>query len=576
MAKNRSSERDRLPNGESKQGLVIALVFFVLTTIIAGVLAYYGYAEQEALAAKAKKAGDELKTAKDELSKEQTARAVLKISMGIADEADRKTFEGNKDQQVGKDAIDTTFKAMAPFKNRLAAAQTKIRDITGRMTDDERNQANTILNPVMERLDQEISRRYQNAWVFDPAKPDPQGVQSLLDTMDYLLIDLEKEKAGRTASTEALVAARNDASNQVGVAMKAKATAEKGQNDAKQQNLQDKKEESKAFQGAQTSLAEKGNELEDKTRKSGEREAALEKEIRGYKNAIKDKDLLIAKMRQQIQLPDAIQLDEAKGRILSADHRNGRVRINLGATDLLKPGVTFSVYPQGTNGKAAAGRDRKGAIEVTDILGAHEAEARIVEQTDAIRDMILREDLVFNPAWNPNLRERIALTGMIDLNGDGLDDNEEFVRLMERQGVIVDAWLDLKDLQVKGPGMTLKTSYLVFGESPNVEGIGAAASAGIIDPRLERKKQVLEIMGKMQTDARDLGVQAISTRRFLSMIGYKLPKNPTPPDYGSGKYLRGAGKSPADKDMPEKEKDAAPPPKGKAADKKDENGKKDE
>src|SRR5262249_37392402 len=96
--------------------------------------------------------------------------------------------------------------------------------------------------------------------------------------------------------------------------------------------------------------------------------------------------------------------------------------------DLLKAGVSFSVFPAGVTGKAASTRERKGAVEVTEVLGPHEAQARIVDQSDPIRDMILREDLLFNPTWNPSARERVALAGMIDLNGDGLDDNEEFVR----------------------------------------------------------------------------------------------------------------------------------------------------
>src|SRR5437879_4360879 len=45
--------------GESKQGLIITLVFFVLLSIGLGVTTYYGYAEQE-----------NLKKAKDEATKE--------------------------------------------------------------------------------------------------------------------------------------------------------------------------------------------------------------------------------------------------------------------------------------------------------------------------------------------------------------------------------------------------------------------------------------------------------------------------------------------------------------------------
>src|SRR5438128_4292028 len=50
---------------ESKQGLIITLVCFVLLSLILGVTTYYGYAEQDALRKAAKDAKDEAKSAKD-------------------------------------------------------------------------------------------------------------------------------------------------------------------------------------------------------------------------------------------------------------------------------------------------------------------------------------------------------------------------------------------------------------------------------------------------------------------------------------------------------------------------------
>src|SRR5690348_9310724 len=54
--------------GESKQGLVITLVFFILTTIGLGVAVYFGFAEQDKKdqeVDKAKKAGDVFKADRD-------------------------------------------------------------------------------------------------------------------------------------------------------------------------------------------------------------------------------------------------------------------------------------------------------------------------------------------------------------------------------------------------------------------------------------------------------------------------------------------------------------------------------
>src|SRR5262249_33999171 len=57
------SDREVLPmpaakGGEAKTGLIITLVFFIVLSIILGVLVYLGYAGQDELAAKEKKAAE--------------------------------------------------------------------------------------------------------------------------------------------------------------------------------------------------------------------------------------------------------------------------------------------------------------------------------------------------------------------------------------------------------------------------------------------------------------------------------------------------------------------------------------
>jgi len=54
-------------DGESKQGLVVTLVIFILLTIGAAVAAYLGFADKDKLKADTKKAQDEKKAAEDEL-----------------------------------------------------------------------------------------------------------------------------------------------------------------------------------------------------------------------------------------------------------------------------------------------------------------------------------------------------------------------------------------------------------------------------------------------------------------------------------------------------------------------------
>ena len=56
--------------------------------------------------------------------------------------------------------------------------------------------------------------------------------------------------------------------------------------------------------------------------------------------------------------------------------------------------------------------------------------------------------------WKIDPAHDLGLTGM------------QRMRSLKREGIVVDAYLDLRDNDVKGTGMTLKTDYLIVGESP--------------------------------------------------------------------------------------------------------------
>jgi hypothetical protein len=173
----------------------------------------------------------------------------------------------------------------------------------------------------------------------------------------------------------------------------------------------------------------------------------------------------------------------------------------------------------GPNGRA--NEVRKGAVEVMNVVGPHLSAARITDVTDPGRNPITEGDQLFNPSWSPNLRVHVALTGLIDLTGTGKDDTAEFVRGLERQGIVVDAYLDLKDMTVKGNGINRQTDYLVLGEQPGVDGSQMIREG---DPGVERKQALYKKVAEMQKEAANEGVAIVPLRRYLSMIGYRLPR----------------------------------------------------
>jgi hypothetical protein len=246
-------------------------------------------------------------------------------------------------------------------------------------------------------------------------------------------------------------------------------------------------------------------------------------------------------LAKQFEGAQSLANDTPKGEITQVQRTNGAtsgmVYVNLGSADYVRPGLTFSVLPAGSTGKAAAARERKGAVEIVSVMGDHLSSAKAVEVVNPIRDPLMKGDLLFNPAWSPSQRQHVALAGIIDINGDGQDDTQDLIRALTKQGVVVDAYLDLRDRTVKGPGMTEKTTYLILGEPPAL-GAGIPLEGNKLS---EATNDLLTKIDQMKDKARELGVERVPYRKFLSLIGYRLPKLAQPPDYSASSYLRGSG-----------------------------------
>src|SRR6185436_7906434 len=150
----------------------------------------------------------------------------------------------------------------------------------------------------------------------------------------------------------------------------------------------------------------------------------------------------------------------ADGRI-SWVNQNGTVWINLGTADSLRRQVTFSVFDADQHDAAKA--EKKGSIEVTRLLDDHMAEARITK--DDPTNPILTGDNIYSQVWHRGKKLHFALTGVIDIDGDGQSDMQQALELIKLNGGIVDAYLK-DDGKVDGE-ITANTRYLVLGDVPD-------------------------------------------------------------------------------------------------------------
>ncbi len=210
----------------------------------------------------------------------------------------------------------------------------------------------------------------------------------------------------------------------------------------------------------------------------------------------------------------------ADGQITYVNQATQTAWIDLGKSDELRRQVTFSVFDSGLSDAGKA--DRKGSLEVVRVIDDHLAEVKIT--SDNPSDPIIPGDRIYSQVWQRGKQLRFALTGLIDVNGDGLSDLQRAKDLIAINGGVVDSSLE-EDGETDGE-MTVQTRYLVLGESPDQPS----------------KAFYRDGFQKMSREAANLGVETITLPEFLDRMGYR-PDESTFRFTGSGSSSGGAGTS---------------------------------
>jgi hypothetical protein len=150
-------------------------------------------------------------------------------------------------------------------------------------------------------------------------------------------------------------------------------------------------------------------------------------------------------------------------------------------------------------------------LEIINVLGPHQSQAEILnvkaDRDGVVRNPVIAGDVLYNGVWSPTAERHVAVAGKIYVRGEKRDALDEFLRLLQRQGVVVDAYLDTTDGTVKKdaqtPGkITARTDYLILGDE--------------LDDAKDDVKKGLDAMRKQ---AQDNGVEIIPLRKFLESVG---------------------------------------------------------
>ena len=287
--------------------------------------------------------------------------------------------------------------------------------------------------------------------------------------------------------------------------------------------------------------SERNRELSSRLTTLGGEVAASRKEAGEFRASAEQK---ISELERQIagftrinQVPRA-ELGEQpgpfavpNGEIRWIDPIGRKVWINLGEADSLKPRSTFSVYKKNRTRindwkvEIAVGpADIKGAIEITRIVNAHLAEARILNEK--LESPVAKGDPIYSPnwysEWRPAQGESISIIGLLDLDGDGTEDRDRFLEIVAAARVHIDNEVDENgSLRINGkvrndgkPQISRFTKFVVIATIPEMD---EGADPGKVKPILK----LLERRRELEEAARQRGVRVISLEDFLRYIGFK-------------------------------------------------------
>lgn len=487
-------------------GLILVLVFFILASLVLGVTTYMGFNGQTELEAQAKTAKEEAKKAADNAAEQTLRRNVARAALGTETPENRQELTG------------------AP-----QAQQANVLDEI-RLINDQLGKAGAV--PGKGSFTIPVGGG-EGAPAVAPAKTIPQIAKEWYKIAeDYKAKFDAAERARKTA--ESSLAASQAQQEKDKQAFDAAVAALNGQMKAKIEAMD------KAFTNLKTVADQKGIEFKKIEDQWAEEKARLEEQVAGIRN-----DLMVErKRRMQAENPDPSDIAKRFERIDIArlaermgtisDKSGTFVSLTFSQKITLLPGQTFVVIPANTSLVEVIEREKglekvhherislgprepftgneliKGMVEVTEVTGPYAARARITHETAPIRSPLTRGDQIFNMTLSSGEKEHVAFAGIVDLDGDGRPDTDAFIRLLEKNNLIIDSYLDLKTGEIRGKGMNSGTRLLILGTDVPVE--------------VGRVKTMVKA-------ARTNGTQLIDSRVFMSLIGVKPPKGATPPNY---------------------------------------------
>ena len=389
------------------QGLQIALILFVMITIVLAITTYVYYRKSEEMVKKSITANDDARKAKASFGKLQLQTQLFKHMIGVA----------------------------SLSQTDIAAA---------------RQGAGEEMQAIWTDYENHMSLLGADAGQAPTYKDSPTFFIQAIRQRNTEVEDLQKEAQ-----------AHDDKLKQV-TAQETTRTQQRTTEQARaQQDLVGERTQFNEFrEGMKGDNKKIGEDLASKNVELSTTKQDLNAQIVDAKKESKSKDLTIQTQIKRLQEMKNETFEVADGRISYVNQATGVVWINLGMSDGMRRQISFSVYDEDQT--AVDDAKPKGSVEVIRIIDQHLSEARITSVSP--RDPILPGDQVFSPSWKPGRKIRFAMAGFFDINEDGRSDRDRVRNLITMNGGVIDA--ELHDDGNQTGELTVRTRYIVIGERP--------------------------------------------------------------------------------------------------------------
>ena len=440
--------------GESKRGLVVTLVFFVLATIGLGLSTYYGFAEQEKKDKAVATASEREKLAN---AKRNSYRVIVAILAAYLDKGpEPNTPTGDEFTPAKKADFDA---GRYPENTPPTSTSESLKaDMPGLATGQE--------TPGPRRPGTLPNSRSQNyEAVVTALKAEIAQLRNNLKTEEELAEDEKQKRRRREAHDDYRIA--KDAAH------------EKLKNEFKEERDNFVKREQRTPRPAQE---DRGQEGRRDHRPAGEGTRRGQEGRGSVREGVVEANAKLVALQAKVDVRTADKpVDPTpRGKILRVHINPRKATIDLGRKDGLTPQTTFAVHGWQSNGKpkvrckanveVVTVGEKTSEVLVTgmfhpdpDLTTSHRESRNVIDVVSQDNtDPIMRRQRPDQPAVEPQHQDahRHRRHPRPARRRHGQHGN--LVRMLEKQNIVVDAYVDPLDGTLKG-GVTRRTDYILLG-----------------------------------------------------------------------------------------------------------------